>query len=298
MNTPEPPKRPVVDTVTDPQRAEILESAHQDAELDPRKAGAIAETIPSPEGMPIGSDTRRGWLMFGCFVLGEVAFVAASVLVLLPYALASPRDAAEGSLPTAALVVALVVPTVLAALVATTGAALLGQGNVTQRLRSQLSVRWRLSDVGIGLLLGFVGLVITVPAAGLWARWVGTSQANSAVGEAFEDLRLPLGMALVLFFAVWLVAPLCEELLYRGVLWRAMEYWQWNRWVIFVLTTALFSVAHLELLRTPLLVVISLPIALARMLTGNLLASIVAHQANNFLPAIGLLLITQGLVPG
>jgi membrane protease YdiL (CAAX protease family) len=97
---------------------------------------------------------------------------------------------------------------------------------------------------------------------------------------------------------VWLVAPLCEEVLYRGVLWRAMEYWQWNRWVIFGLTTALFSVAHLELLRTPLLVVISLPIALARMLTGNLLAGIVTHQANNFLPAVGLLLITQGLVPG
>jgi membrane protease YdiL (CAAX protease family) len=77
-----------------------------------------------------------------------------------------------------------------------------------------------------------------------------------------------------------------------------MEYWRWNRWVIFGLTTALFSVAHLELLRTPLLVVISLPIALARMLTGNLLASIVAHQANNFLPAVGLLLLTQGLLPG
>jgi membrane protease YdiL (CAAX protease family) len=86
--------------------------------------------------------------------------------------------------------------------------------------------------------------------------------------------------------------------LYRGVLWQAMEYWRWNRWVIFGLTTVLFSFAHLELLRTPLLVVISLPIALARLLTGNLLASIVAHQANNFLPAIGLLLITQGAVSG
>ncbi|HKR49868.1 MAG TPA: CPBP family intramembrane glutamic endopeptidase [Pseudonocardiaceae bacterium] len=243
-------------------------------------------------------DTRRGWLMLGCFVVGEVTFLVASLLVVLPYALASPRQPAAGSLPPAALVLVLLVPTVLAAVVATTGAALLGQGNLVQRLRSQLSLRWRLSDVGVGLVLGVVGLVITVPAAALWARWVGTSEANSAVGEAFDGLRLPLGMALILFFGVWLVAPLCEEVLYRGVLWRAVEYWQWNRWVILGLTTALFSVAHLELLRTPLLVVISLPIALARMLTGNLLASIVTHQANNFLPAVGLLLITQGLVPG
>ncbi|MGH3802186.1 MAG: lysostaphin resistance A-like protein, partial [Pseudonocardiaceae bacterium] len=232
--------------------------------VPPPQGSAVAGTIPPPpEAMPALPDRRRGWLMFGCFAVGEVTFLAVSVLVLLPYALASPRQAADGSLPAAALVVALVVPTVLAAVVATIGAALLGQGNGVQRLRSQLSVHWRLSDVGVGLLLGFVGLVITVPAAGLWARWVGTSQANSAVGEAFDGLRLPLGMAITLFFAVWLVAPLCEELLYRGVLWRAMEYWQWNRWVIFVLTTALFSVAHLELLRTPLLVVISLPIALA-----------------------------------
>jgi uncharacterized protein len=33
------------------------------------------------------------------------------------------------------------------------------------------------------------------------------------------------------------------------------------------------------------------------LLTGNLLASIVAHQANNFLPAIGLLLLTLGAAP-
>jgi membrane protease YdiL (CAAX protease family) len=75
-----------------------------------------------------------------------------------------------------------------------------------------------------------------------------------------------------------------------------MEYWRWNRWMILGLTTVLFSLAHLEPLRTPLLVVITLPIALARLRTGNLLASIVAHQANNFVPAVFLLLGTQDLL--
>ncbi|MGH3755041.1 MAG: lysostaphin resistance A-like protein [Pseudonocardiaceae bacterium] len=259
----------------------------------------MTETIPPPrEETLAGRDTRRGWLMLGCFAVAEVTFVAASLLVLLPFVLASPGRAADESLPPAALVTALVVPTVLAAFAATTGAALIGRGSLRQRLRSQLSVRWRLSDVGVGLALGIVGLVITLPAAGLWAHWVGTGQANSAVGEAFDGQRLPLGMAITLFLGVWLIVPLCEELLYRGVLWRALEHFRWNRWAIFGLTTLLFSVAHLELLRTPLLVVISLPIALARLLTGNVLASVVAHQANNFLPAVGLLLLTQGLLAG
>jgi membrane protease YdiL (CAAX protease family) len=236
--------------------------------------------------------------MLACFVVAELTFLTVSVLVLVPFAL-RPRHGVGGArLPGGALVAALLVPTVMAAVVAVIGAALVGRGDLLERLRSQLSVRWRLRDVGLGLALGFVGLVVTLPAAGLWARWVGKNQASSAVGEVFDGQRLPLGLALTLFFAVWLVAPVCEEVLYRGVLWRAMEHWRWNRWVIFGSTTVLFSFAHLELLRTPLLVVVSLPIALARLLTGNLLASIVAHQANNFLPAIGLLLITQGAVAG
>ncbi len=243
-------------------------------------------------------DTRSGWLMLACFVVAEVTFLAVSVLVLVPFTLTNRHGAAGGHLPGGALIAALLVPTVAAGVVAATGAALLVKGNLLERLRSQLSVRWRLQDAGLGLALGVVGLVVTVPASALWARWVGQSHANSAVGEVFDGLRLPLGLGLVLFFAVWLIAPVCEEVLYRGVLWRAMEYWRWNRWVIFGLTTVLFSFAHLELLRTPLLVVISLPIALARLLTGNLLGSIVAHQANNFLPAIGLLLVTQGAISG
>jgi membrane protease YdiL (CAAX protease family) len=236
--------------------------------------------------------------MLACFVVAEVTFLVVSVLVLVPFVLASRHGGAGVRLPGGALLAALVVPTVAAGVVAATGAGLLGRGHLLERLRGGLSVRWRLRDAGLGLALGIVGLVVTVPASWLWARWVGMSQANSAVGQAFDGLRLPLGLGLTLFFAVWLVAPMCEEVIYRGVLWRAMEYWRWNRWVIFGLTTVLFSFAHLELLRTPLLVVISLPIALARLLTGNLLASIAAHQANNFLPAIGLLLLTQGVLHG
>jgi uncharacterized protein len=248
------------------------------------------------------TDTRRGWLLLACFVVAVLTFVVTSVLAVLPFLLVQ-RDAGA-QLPAAALVAALVVPAVAAGVVAVIGAALLGQGNLPQRLRSQLSLRWELSDVGIGLAVGILGLAITLPASFVWARWVGESQANSAVGEVFRDLRLPLGWALTLFFAVWLIAPLCEELVYRGLLWRAMEYWGWNRWVIFGLTTVVFSLAHplfslshSELLRTPLLIVISLPVAAARLLTGNLLASIAAHQVNNFLPAIGLLLLTLGAAP-
>jgi membrane protease YdiL (CAAX protease family) len=243
-------------------------------------------------------DTRRGWLMLAYSVAAYVTFLVTQVLVLLPFALASRHGGADVRVPGAVLVIGLVVSAVAASVVAVAGAAHLGQGNLRERLRSELSLRWRLRDVGFGLALGVAGLVLTWPASALWALSVGKNHANSAVGEVFGGQRLHLGWALLLFFAVLLISPVYEEMLFRGVLWRVMEYWRWNQWVIFGLTTVLFSFAHLELLRTPLLVVVSLPIALARLLTGNLLASIVAHQTNNLLPAIGLLLITQGAMSG
>ncbi|NUT51502.1 MAG: CPBP family intramembrane metalloprotease [Saccharothrix sp.] len=225
------------------------------------------------------------------FVVAEVVWFAASVLVLAPFVWAGP-ETADGRLPLGPLVALLVVPTAVAALVALGGVALVGGGPRRGRVGRELAVRWRLRDLAVGSGFGLGGLLVTIPAAVAWAAWVGDEDANSAVGEAFEGRQLPTAAAIFVFLVVWLLAPIGEEVLFRGVLWRALEHWGWNRWVVFAVTSAVFSVAHLELLRTPLLLVLSIPVGLARLVTGNLLAGVVAHQTNNFLPALGLLLLT------
>lgn len=217
--------------------------------------------------------------LFVVFAAAEVTMLAVSVLVLLPFARGEP--------PPSALVTLLIVPPVAAALVALGGTALLVGG-----VRRELALRWSGRDLGLGLAFGVGGLALTIPAAAIWAAWVGTEQANSAVGEAFGDLRLTPLAALGTFIGVWLIAPLSEEIIFRGVLWRALERLRWNRWLILVVTSVVFSLAHLELARTPLLLVLSIPIGLVRLVTGNLLASIVAHQVNNLLPAIALIYAT------
>lgn len=244
---------------------------------------------------PDRSSRRQGLRLFGIFLAAEVVFVVVSALVVL-VTLRGQGLSLDDPLPPNTLLSALLIPTVLAALVAVAGAAAVGRRTLWERLSHELAFRWQWRDVGIGLALGAGGLLLTLPAGLLWATWVGEDQAQSAVGELFDGQRLPLAIGLAVFFTVWLIAPLCEEVLYRGVLWRALEYWRWNPWLIFVVTTVVFSVAHFEFLRTPLLLVISIPIGLARIFTGNLLSSVVAHQANNFLPAVGLLLISQGLL--
>lgn len=235
---------------------------------------------------------RAGLLMLAVFAAAQLVWLASAVLVSVPFSVP------DGPLPLPALLAALVVPTTLAAVAAVAGTALLGGGPRQARVPRELAFRWRLRDVGLGVAIGTGGLVITIPAAALWSSWVGGDDANSALGEAFAGRTLPPAAAIAVFLVVWLLAPLGEEVLFRGVLWRALEQWRWNRWAIFAVTSAVFSIAHMELLRTPLLLVISVPVGLARMFTGNLLTSVVAHQTNNFLPALALLLITTGALPG
>jgi uncharacterized protein len=235
--------------------------------------------------------------MFAVFVVAEVAMLAASVLVLVPFAVTDPVLLGDGQLTPWPLLALLVVPPVVAALVAVTGTALAGAGPRHARVQRELAARLRWRDLGIGLVFGVGGLALTIPAAAIWATWVGTDDATSAVGEAFSGKELHPLAAVTAFVVVWLVAPLSEEVIFRGALWRALEHWRWNRWLIFAATSVVFSVAHLELLRTPLLLVLSIPIGLARMVTGNLLAGVVAHQVNNFLPAVALLLATTGSLP-
>ena len=258
----------------------------------PMNPVAVAPPAQPPEVRGRGG----GWAMLGVFAAAEVTFLLISLLALVPFVIVDP-SVLDGPLPGAALLVALAVPTGLATLVALGGTRLFGGGPPAGRLRRELAVRCNGRDLGIGLALGIGGMLLTIPASVTWARWVGEDQANSAVGELFDGQALFPVTAVAVFLVVWLLAPLCEEVLFRGVLWRALEHWRWNRWLIFGVTTVAFAFLHFELLRTPLLVVISIPIGLARVFTGNLLASVVAHQANNFVPALGLLLITLGVVP-
>ncbi|NYH77896.1 hypothetical protein FHR84_001218 [Actinopolyspora biskrensis] len=224
---------------------------------------------------------------FGAFFLAEAVFVLVSVGLATFFG-----DFGSGNWVGPVFVLILMAPTVLAGAVAVVATLVRGNGPVRD-----FGLRWRRSDVRTGLGIGMCGLVLSTVASMLWTRWVGTEQANSAVGSLLEEVRLPPALAVVIFLHVWLVAPVCEELLYRGLLWGAMEKLRFSQVTVFLLTTAIFAIGHFEPARTVLLLVIAVPIGLARLITGRLTASVVAHQVNNFLPALGLLLMSLGLLP-
>jgi membrane protease YdiL (CAAX protease family) len=234
--------------------------------------------------LPAAGPPRTHRWGLGAYLLVELVFLLASVAVGVLVVGDGPPQAWT-------LALALGVPTLIAAGTAVLITRLRGHGP-----RADLRLSWSWSDVRLGLLFGIGGLFVTLPASMLYLSIVGPD-ATSAVGEVFGDVRASLPLALLIFATVVFVAPLCEEIVYRGLLWGAVERLRVGRWVPLVVTTLLFALAHFEFTRTPLLLVVAIPIALARFYTGGLLASIVAHQVNNLLPGIALMLGLVGAIP-
>jgi uncharacterized protein len=239
------------------------------------------------EAAPTDAPRTHRWglgaflLVFGVVVLSAV-LIGAIAQVDAPGRGISVRVALIGTM----------VPPLLGAAVAVLVTVLRGNG---PRLDLRWSMRWQ--DIKAGVRFGLIGLVCTTFAAFVWTKIVGEENATSALGKMVENQPLPVVAAIAIFLFVWLIGPVCEEIIYRGLLWGALERLNWGRWTVFGLTTVIFAVSHLEPLRTSLLLVIGIPIGLARLFTGRLGASIIAHQINNFLPALAVLLVAFGMLP-
>jgi uncharacterized protein len=225
---------------------------------------------------------------FGAFLVVYAVFVLSAVIIGALVGIVAPG---AGTSPSVVLL-GTIVPTVLATATALLVTKIRGNG-------PKRDLRWSFDreDLRAGFKFGVIGLVCTTAAAVLWTNLVGEENASSAVGRLVENERMPIVAAIGMFLFVWLLGPICEEIIYRGLLWGALERLAWGRWAVFTLTTVIFAISHLEPLRTSLLLVIGIPIGLARLFTGRLGASIVAHQINNFLPALAVLLVALGAMP-
>ncbi|MCG8915939.1 CPBP family intramembrane metalloprotease [Actinokineospora sp. PR83] len=243
----------------------------------PGGPGPVAEDEPPPQH-------RWG---FGAFLLVFAVFVLSAVVIGALMGLATPAED-----PIAVILVGTMVPTFLATGVTLLITRLRGNGP-----KIDLKFSYNRDDFRVGLKFGLIGLVCTTIAAAIWTRVVGEGNATSAIGSLVDNQAMPVAAAVTLFVYVWLLGPLCEEIMYRGLLWGALERLRWGRWAVFTLTTMIFAVSHLEPLRTSLLLVIGIPIGLARLFTDRLGASVVTHQVNNFLPALSVLLISLGVLP-
>ena len=143
---------------------------------------------------------------------------------------------------------------------------------------------WLLAGVALQLaILPFLQIIVDVH---------GKAETQDVV-EQFKQAR---GPALVLFAVIVVtVAPVAEELLFRGALLRALQRRMTPAWAVFVSALAFAAVHPLlspsigSVIAIPGLFALGLLSAALAIRTGNLSASILLHAGFNLLTAVSVL---------
>ncbi|MEU4739877.1 CPBP family intramembrane glutamic endopeptidase [Actinosynnema sp. NPDC023658] len=141
-----------------------------------------------------------------------------------------------------------------------------------------------LRDLKVGLAAGGAALLAAWLLGALLLR-LNPDQSSSLDEIAALSGGRTIWLAAAALF-VFLGAPLTEELLTRGALWQALAHYKIPRTAILALTAVVFAFLHQESWRVLILFAQGLAIGAARMVTGRVAASVVAHAANNLLPAV------------
>lgn len=144
---------------------------------------------------------------------------------------------------------------------------------------------------GIAVGIGLQVTVITVIF--IFSQLVpgfDTSRISGTIEKTIGDA--PLLPKLALVFIATLLAPLSEELLYRGMLLAAISR-RTGRTIGVLVSSALFGLAHLNLYSFVLLFSVGVALALLVVRSESLLPSFAAHLAFNLTAIGGLLAVTS-----
>ncbi len=139
-------------------------------------------------------------------------------------------------------------------------------------------VRVRPRALGAAALIGasfwFLNLTLVVP---LSQRWLGGEQALRELERIILPANQPLWVPLL---AVVLLPAVCEELLFRGTLARALRPRLGVAGAVAV-SALLFGAFHIVPARIPPTAVFGAALAYATLATGSVLPGIVMHLLNN-----------------
>ncbi|MYA74079.1 MAG: CPBP family intramembrane metalloprotease [Acidimicrobiaceae bacterium] len=157
---------------------------------------------------------------------------------------------------------------------------------------ADIAVRFRSVDLGIGAVLFVVGLTAATVLAVTMEHLFGISP-SAAVADLVEDSDDTAGgisgWIVLLAVLVALVIPVIEEIVYRGLLWSALEKRGMGETAVLVLSSLIFAAIHLEPARFPILFVLGIALGYGRIRTGRLGPCVTAHICLNSVGMIALL---------
>lgn len=235
-------------------------SQHQHPEPDARTA--------TPPGARPAVSVGEGLLLTAWLVVGQLVFGGIAVALGI-------TDFTGDT--TGRLVLVTIQAAVLAAALAWLG----GRGRLTTVVAP--GRRARGGDLLLGLGVGVGGFVVLVLALGGLFQWLG--DVDPPEQQALQDAAVGGVDALLAITLAVLIAPVLEELIFRGALHGALRA-RIGFWPAALLSSGVFALIHIE-------IVTSSPVFLVQLFllgvvfawlyerTGNLAAPVVAHLAFN-----------------
>jgi len=166
---------------------------------------------------------------------------------------------------------------------------------------SHHDIRWKdafgfsSSNWGISIGLGVLAIIITFG----FTQWLGkisdealrwlsqllqTKSIQPQPQEVVVQLQtaMPLGYTMVYGVMAIILAPIAEEMLFRGILYPTLKQNGFRRSAL-ILSSVIFALTHLNLMLIVPLTFLALVLALLYEFTGNLSAPITAHCLFNAL---------------
>ncbi len=115
---------------------------------------------------------------------------------------------------------------------------------------------------------------------------------QSQMTEAIQGMTMTPALAAVSVAMIAVLAPIGEEMLFRGLLFGWLRA-HWPFWLTALVTSALFGLAHGNLEYAVVAGILGLLLAYLRERTGSLWASIGAHILNNAFAVLLIMLTSQ-----
>jgi len=154
-----------------------------------------------------------------------------------------------------------------------------------------LGMRARWSDIWVGGIPGLLGQLVVIPLL-YWPLLQLLDKTPSDLddlAQSLGDRADGVGGAVLLILIVGVLAPIFEELFYRGLMQRAFLKRGLSPTLAIGATAIVFGVSHLQLLQLPGLVMAGVLFGVLAHRSGRLGPAIAAHVAFNMVTVIVLL---------
>jgi membrane protease YdiL (CAAX protease family) len=111
--------------------------------------------------------------------------------------------------------------------------------------------------------------------------------------QPFFDIMTgpPSFMLLFMVVSICFVAPITEELIFRGVLWRFLERFFNNKSYVLIITSVLFALAHSDPYHMMGVFPIGLFMGWLRLRSNSIFPSMLGHMVNNSLVCLSLIVL-------